>query len=157
MHIQPINNTTFGRIILQEDNTDGSASIYLAEPINDKVRKEYNNQWAADRLIDGVIDSDYDTLELRTRYNKLIDEQKNNPVDIIVDLFYSDVPAVDDFYQKAAVGGKVFKQRVGYWPGLEAKPTTIEFLEKACKYANRLANRQRGGEAIRKFCSFGKQ
>ena len=87
-----------------------------------------------------MIDNDYDTPKLRRRYNELIKEQENNPVNIVIDLFLSHVPEAEDFFQRAIVKGKVFEQTVRYWPW-QAKPTTIEFLEKACKYAKKLARR----------------
>ena len=137
MHIQRISNQSFGRIILHEDRTDGTASVYLAEPI-DEHHKQYSSQYLAPRLIDGVIDSDYDTVELRSKYNKLIEEQKNNPVDIFIDLFYCNSTEPEQFFQKATVKGKIFKQATGYW-SWQRKPTTIDFLVDACKYANKLA------------------
>ena len=139
MRIQGINNQSFGKIILQEDESNR----YEAKPI-DPDHRQYKSQYSSKNLIDGVIDSDYDTFELRSRYNELIAEQKNNPVDIVIDLFYSDVPVVEDFFQRATVGDKVFEQPVGYWPGIQEKPTTIGFLEKACNYANRLAVKEKG-------------
>jgi hypothetical protein len=136
MHIQQINNVNFGRIILHEDRTDGTASVYLAEPI-DEYHRQYHSEYAAENLIDGIIDSDYDTFELRNKYNELIEEQKDNPVDIFIDLFYCDSTEPEQFFQKAAVKGKIFKQATGYW-SWQRKPTTIEFLEKACRHANLL-------------------
>ena len=139
MHIQPINNQSFGKIILQEDRIDGTSSLYLAEPI-DEHHKQYLSQYSAERLIDGVIDSDYDTFELRNTYNELIEQQRNNPIDIIIDLFYDDRVEPEDFFQKAVVKGKIFKQRTIWFPNIEfCRPSTIDFLEKACQYANKLA------------------
>lgn len=139
MHIQPINNQSFGKIILQEDRIDGTSSLYLAEPI-DEHHKQYLSQYSAERLIDGVIDSDYDTFELRNTYNELIEQQRNNPIDIIIDLFYENRVEPDDFYQKAAVKGKIFKQHTTWDPKVDRiRPTTIKFLENACNYANELA------------------
>ena len=139
MRIQGINNQNFGKIILQEDESNR----YEAKPI-DPNHRQYKSQYSSKNLIDGVIDSDYDTFELRSRYNELIEEQKNNPVDIVIDLFFSDAPYIEDFFQRANVGDKNFKQAVIWNPLVDIKrPTTIDFLEKACKYANKLARRDK--------------
>lgn len=147
MHIQPINNTTFGRIYLRESNYDFKNQkdihkIYPAQPL-DVNKVGQTNLWVpGSKLVDRVIECDYDTVELRTRYNQLLAEQASNPNHIMIDVFLSHVPEPEDFFQMAYVGkkAKVFKQAEGYYPW-QTKPTTIEFLEKACKYANKLARR----------------
>ena len=147
MHIQPINNTTFGRIYLRESNYDfknqkDNHKIYPAQPL-DVNKVGQTNLWVpGSNLVDRVIECDYDTVELRTRYNQLLAEQASNPNHIMIDVFLSHVPEPEDFFQIAYVGekAKVFKQAEGYYPW-QTKPTTIKFLEKACKYANKLARR----------------
>ena len=136
MRIQQINNQSFGKIILHDSGRNGECT-YPARPIG--VKKLYSDIYKADILLDGVIDNDYDTLELRSRYNQLIEEQKDNPFDIVIDLFLDHNPEPEDFFQRATVNGKIFKQAVIWNPKVDkVRPTTIDFLEKACAYANEL-------------------
>ena len=136
MHIQTVSNVNFGQIILHDIGRNGEIT-YPAQSLG--AKKLYSDIYKADILLDGVIDNDYDTLELRSRYNELIEEQKNNPIDIVIDLFLDHNPEPEDFFQRATVNGKVFKQDVIWNPKVDkVRPTTINFLEKACKYANEL-------------------
>jgi len=136
MRIQQINNQSFGKIILHDYDKNGKCT-YSAQPIG--AKKLYSDIYKANTLLDGVIDNDYDTLELRSRYNELIEEQKDNPVDIVIDLFLDHNPEPEDFFQRATVNGKIFKQAVTWNPKVDkVRPTTIDFLEKACVYANEL-------------------
>lgn len=142
MHTQPISNQNFGRIYLIK-TINGTNYKVPAKPLG--VNKLYSDIYKAPDLIDGVQDNDFDTLELRSKYNKLIDEQIYNPVDIDIDLWLDHNPEPEDFFQKAIVNYrekvyKVFKQAVIWNPKVDkVRPTTIEFLEKACTYANELA------------------
>lgn len=137
MHIQTINKQSFGKIILK-DTYNNKEIKYPAKPLG--VKKLYSDIYKADILLDGVIDNDYDTLELRDKYNKLIEEQKKNPIDIVIDLFLDHNPEPEDFFQRATVNGKIFKQAVIWNPKVDrVRPTTIKFLEDACSYANELA------------------
>ena len=147
MHIQKINNTSFGRIYLRETNYDFKNKteihkIYPAQPLDVNKTGQTDLYVKGSNLVDRVIECDYDTKALRTQYNQHIAEQMNNPNHIMIDVFLSHVPEPEDFFQIAYVGkkAKVFKQAEGYWPG-QPRPSTIAFLEKACKYANKLAKR----------------
>ena len=147
MHIQQINNTSFGRIYLRESDYDFKNKkeihkIYPAQPLDVSKTGQTNLYVKGANLVDRVIECDYDTKALRAQYNQLIAEQMNNPNHIMVDVFLSHVSEPEDFFQMAFVGekAKVFKQAEGYWPW-QSRPTTIEFLEDACKYANKLARR----------------
>ena len=147
MHIQQINNQAFGRVYLRESDYDFKNKktihkIYPAQPLDVNNVGQKDLYIKGSNLVDRVIECDYDTEKLRKRYNQLLTEQMNNPNHIMIDVFLSDVPAVEDFFQIAYVGkkAKVFEQDVGYLPG-QIKPTTIDFLEKACSYANKLAGK----------------
>ena len=80
-----------------------------------------------------IIESDYNTPELKERYAELVEQQKNNPINIYIDLFSQDgdIPLqADEWFQKAKVGGLVFRQTV------TVPESRIAFLERACKWAN---------------------
>ncbi len=146
MHIQQIDSRSFGRIYLRESSYDFKNKrdihkIYPAQPLDVNKIGQTDLYGMKGNLVDRVIECDYDTVALRNRYNQLLAEQMNNPNHIMIDVFLSDVPEPEDFFQIAYVKGKTFKQAVVYLPGIQRKPTTIEFLEKACKYVNRLAER----------------
>jgi hypothetical protein len=147
MHIQPINNQTFGRVYLREssydyENKKETHKIYPAQPLDVNKVGQKDLFIKGTNLVDRVIECDYDTVELRKRYNQLLDEQMKNPNNIMIDVFLSHVPEPEDFFQIAYVGkkAKVFKQAEGYYPW-QRRPSTIDFLEDACKYANKLARK----------------
>lgn len=148
MRVQSINNQSFGRIYLRESDYDfknkrETHKIYPAQPLDVNKIGQTDLYGMSGNLVDRVIECDYDTVALRERYNQLLAEQMDNPNHIMIDVFLSDVPEPEDFFQKAYVkGGKTFEQAVGYWPW-QRKPTTIDFLEDACRYVNRQAKIKR--------------
>lgn len=93
------------------------------------------------RLLDEVIKYDYKTPKLKETYKNLVKSQKNNPVNIYIDLFHreEEIPLhPSGWFQKATVGEgilkKTFKQPTTYL--FDPPPSPINFLKKACAYAN---------------------
>ncbi len=149
MQVQKVQNqTTFGAIILR-DNRSFSKSFCDKIEAATKGRKGggFKSESLADkRLIDEVIKHDYNTSNLQEEYQRLIESQKNNPINIYIDLFTADKGEIplqpSNWFQKATVGKMTFKQPTTYW---DTPPSPIRFLKRACVYAD-----------ILKFFRFGK-
>lgn len=102
----------------------------------------FKSESLADKhLIDEVIAFDIKSPELQETYNRLVASQKNNPVNIYIDLFPVDKNEIpihaSGWFQKATVGNgmfkKTFKQVTTYF---FTQPSPIKFLKKACIYAD---------------------
>ena len=150
MKVQAINNRgkynyqqskpSFKAIIYRDSNNfpdkvldQVAESIAEREKIQPRGRKFDPEKIRSNNLYDRVIESDYDTPELKERYAELVEQQKNNPINIYIDLFSQegDIPLhADEWFQKAKVGGLVFRQTV------TIPESRIAFLERACKWAN---------------------
>ena len=150
MKVQAINNRgkynyqqnkpSFKAIIYRDSNNfpdkvldQVAESIAEREKIQPRGRKFDPEKIRGNNLYDRVIASDYDTPELKERYAELVEQQKNNPINIYIDLFSQDgdIPLqADEWFQKAKVGGLVFRQTV------TVPESRIAFLERACKWAN---------------------
>ncbi len=150
MQVQKINSnqTNFKAIILRDDR---SFSKEFCDQIEEKTKNRkgggFKSETLADkRLIDEVIKHDYNTPKLQEEYKRLVESQKNNPVNIYIDLFTADKGEIPlyagGWFQKATVGKRTFKQATTYF---DTPPSPIKFLKKACFYAN-----------ILKFLRFGK-
>lgn len=141
------NNTSFGAIILR-DNRSFPRTLCDDVEAKTKGRKGggFKSTLADKRLIDEVIKNDYNTPNLKETYTRLVESQKNNPVNIYIDLFTADKNEIplhpSGWFQKATVGKRTFKQATTYFNN---PPSPINFLKRACLYAN-----------ILKFFRFGK-
>ena len=134
------NKPNFKAIIYRDSNNfpdkvldQVAESIAEREKIQPRGRKFDPEKIRSNNLYDRVIASDYDTPELKERYAELVEQQKNNPINIYIDLFSQDgdIPLqADEWFQKAKVGGLVFRQTV------TVPESRIAFLERACKWAN---------------------
>ena len=142
------NQTSFGAIILRDNRSFSKA---LCDQVEEMTRGRngdgFKSESLADkRLIDEVIKYDYNTPKLQETYKNLVESQKNNPVDIYIDLFTADKNEIplypSSWFQKATVGKKEFKQATTYY---FSPPSPIKFLKRACLYAN-----------ILKFFRFGR-
>ena len=133
-------NTAFGAIIYRASNNlpnqlldKAAEAIAEREKIQPRGRKFDPEKIRGNSLYERVIESDYDTPKLKERYAKLVEQQKNNPINIFIDLFSQDgdIPLqAEDWFQKAKVGGLVFRQTTTF------PESRIAFLERACKWAN---------------------
>ena len=133
-------NTTFGAIIYCDSNNFPDEVLdQVAKGISDreKIQPRGRNfdpeKIRGNNLYKRVIESDYNTPKLKERYAKLVEQQKNNPINIFIDLFSQDgdIPLqADEWFQKAKVGGLVFRQTT------TVPESRIAFLERACKWAN---------------------
>lgn len=145
MQVQSINqnNITFGAIILRDER---GFSKEFCDIIEEKTKGKkgggFKSESLADkRLIDEVIKYDFQTPKLQDTYNKLVASQEKNPVNIYIDLFTADKNEIplhpSGWFQKATVGKgilkRTFKQATTYF---DTPPSPIEFLKKACLYAN---------------------
>ena len=145
MQVQSINqnNMTFGAIRLSDERC---FSKEFCDTIEEKTKGRkgggFKSESLADkRLIDEVIKYDFKTPALQDTYNKLVLSQKNNPVNIYIDLFTADKNEIplhpSGWFQKATVGKgilkRTFKQATTYF---DTPPSPIKFLKKACLYAN---------------------
>ena len=134
------NKPSFKAIIYRDSNNfpdkvldQVAESIAEREKIQPRGRKFDPEKIRSNNLYDRVIESDYDTPELKERYAELVEQQKNNPINIYIDLFSQegDIPLqADEWFQKAKVGVLVFRQTV------TVPESRIAFLERACKWAN---------------------
>ncbi len=134
------NKPNFKAIIYRDSNNfpdkvldQVAESIAEREKFQPRGRKFDPEKIRGNNLYDRVIESDYDTPELKERYAELVEQQKNNPINIYIDLFSQegDIPLdADEWFQKAKVGGLVFRQTV------TTPESRIAFLERACKWAN---------------------
>ena len=130
----------FKAIIYRESNNfpdkvldQVAEGIAEREKLQPRGRKFDPEKIRGNNLYDRVIESDYNTPELKERYAELVEQQKNNPINIYIDLFSQegDIPLqADEWFQKAKVGGLVFRQTV------TVPESRIAFLERACKWAN---------------------
>ena len=135
-HIKP----NFKAIIYRESNNlpnqlldSVAGAIAEREKIQPRGRKFDPEKIRGNNLYERVIESDYNTPKLKERYAELVEQQKNNPINIYIDLFSQDgdIPLqADEWFQKAKVGGLVFRQTV------TVPESRIAFLERACKWAN---------------------
>ena len=112
-----------------------------------------------DAFTEQITKKDFKDPELKKIYNKLVESQKNNPINIIMSLFPIDkneIPMDNErwdnwyWYLKATVGKRVFKQKTtshftDYQP-------SITFLKRACLYADFLNIKSN----ILKFLKLGK-
>ena len=145
MQVQSINkcNLKFGAIILRDER---GFSKEFCDTIEEKTKGRkgggFKSESLADkRLIDEVIKYDFKTPALQDTYNKLVRSQKNNPVNIYIDLFTADKNEIplqpSGWFQKATVGNgifrRTFKQATTYF---DTPPNPIKFLKRACLYAN---------------------
>ena len=130
MQVQNINSPSFGQIILRNNFEIRTSSRKV-----EQITRDTND---AKELIDLIIKCDYDNPMLMNRYNELVAEQENNPMNIYIDFFSAEGADGPDWFQRAKVGNRIFKQRTIYFPELEDPPSTIKFLERACKWANLL-------------------
>ena len=150
MKVQSINNRdkynyqqnkpNFKAIIYRDSNNfpdkvldQVAEGIAEREKLQPRGRKFDPEKIRGNNLYERVIESDYDTPELKERYAELVEQQKNNPINIYIDLFSQDgdIPLqADEWFQKAKVGGLVFRQTV------TVPESRIAFLERACKWAN---------------------
>ncbi|MBQ6516247.1 hypothetical protein IJI31_03610 [bacterium] len=144
MQVNRVGNQNFKAIILDCKNPVPAEYLFSAKNALDKNRpdNDFNPMdFLNGELLPKVIESDYDTVELKERYDELVQSQKDNPVDIHLDLYLADPNEIplypEGWYQKATVAGKVFKQRIYEFQG-----SAIKFLEDACRYANKLNRRQ---------------
>lgn len=151
MQINKIGNIPFGKIILDCNNPIPANLLFNAKSELDKNRPNNNYNpldFMEDNLIVKVIDSDYNTPKLKARYKQLIAEQESNPHDIHIDLFLADEGEIplypEGWYQKAIVGNKEFRQRVYAFQG-----QVMDFLEDACKYANKLRDKNLTPEVVK--------
>jgi len=140
MQVNRVNNTNFGKIILDCRNPIPAQYLFSAKDTLDKNRpdNDFNPMnFLNGELLPKVIESDYNTPKLQKRFEKLVKSQENNPHNIHLDVFLydeSEIPLYPEgWYQKATVGDKVFLQRLYDFQG-----TAISFLEDACKYADKL-------------------
>ena len=134
------NKPSFKALIYRDSNNfpdkvldQVAESIAEREKIQPRGRKFDPEKIRSNNLYDRVIASDYNTPKLKERYAKLVEQQKNNPINIYIDLFSQDgdIPLqADEWFQKAKVGGLVFRQTV------TVPESRIAFLERACKWAN---------------------
>lgn len=128
-------------------------------------RIQSNNQTSFKEIIyddaftEQITKKDFKNHKLSKIYNKLVESQKNNSVNIIMSLFPIDkneIPMDNErwdnwyWYLKATVGKRVFEQKTtshftDYQP-------SITFLKRACLYADFLNNKQK----ILKFLKLGK-
>ncbi len=134
MKISPINNQTFGAIVLRDKRVLPAELLKQVEEVSNG--KFHANSLENKSLIKEVIRNDYNTSSLWGRWNELVNSQKNNPVNIYLDLFSPDeeIPLyASGWYQKATVHNKTFKQQFIYF---QKQQSPIKFLERACKYAN---------------------
>ncbi len=128
-------------------------------------RIQNNNQTSFKEIIyddaftEQITKKDFKNPELNKIYNKLVESQKNNPVNVIMSLFPIDkneIPLDDKrwnnwyWYQKATVGKRVFEQKTTSH-STDYQPS-ITFLKRACLYANFLNNKQK----FLKFFKLGK-
>lgn len=133
-------NTAFGAIIYRNSNNFPDKvldqvveCISEREKIQPRGRKFDPEKIRGNNLYKRVIESDYNTPKLKERYAKLVEQQKNNPINIFIELFSQDgdIPLqADEWFQKAKVGGLVFRQTTTF------PESRIAFLERACKWAN---------------------
>ena len=133
-------NTNFKAIIYRDSNNFPDKVLdKVAEGISDREKIQPKGRKFAPEKIRGnnlyqmVIEGDYNTPKLKERYAELVEQQKNNPIDIYIDLFSKegDIPLqADEWFQKAKVGGLVFRQTT------TVPESRIAFLERACKWAN---------------------
>lgn len=133
---------SFGAIILRDKRCFPKELCSLVE---EKVAARYGSRrfksedLAGKRLIDEVIKFDFNTPELQDTFKKLVESQKNNPVNVYVDLFTAHPPEIpldpSGWYQKATVGKLTFKQPTEESLFFETA-SPISFLERACTYAN---------------------
>lgn len=139
MNVQRVGGPSFQRIILDTNEPIPAGILFNA---TEKLKKDKNVtinpfDFLNGQLLPKVIESDYDTFELKNRFNELVKSQETNPHDIHLDVFLHDegeIPLyVEGWYQKATVGNQVFKQRQYAYEG-----SAIKFLEDACKYADKL-------------------
>ena len=132
-------NATFGAIILR-DNRSFSKKFCdsIEEMTKDRNGDGFKSESLANKkLIEEVIKYDYNTPELKEEYRQLVESQKNNPINIYIDLFTADKNEIplhpSGWYQKATVGKRTFKQGTTYFI---TPPSPIKFLKRACLYAN---------------------
>lgn len=130
MQVQNINSPSFKQIILRNNFEIRTSSRKV-----EQITKDTNE---AKELIDLIIKCDYDDPTLMEKYKELVAEQKDNPVNISIDFFAAEGADGPDWFQRAKVGNRIFKQRTIYFPDLESPPSTIKFLERACRWANLL-------------------
>ncbi len=124
-----------------------------------------NNQTSFKKIIyddaftEQITKKDFKDPELNKIYNKLVESQKNNPINIIMSLFPIDkneIPMDDErwnnwyWYLKAKVGKRVFEQKTTSH-STDYKPS-ITFLKRACLYADFLNIKSN----IFKFLKLGK-
>ncbi len=112
-----------------------------------------------DAFTEQITKKDFKDPELNKIYNKLVESQKNNPINIIMSLFPIDkneIPMDDErwnnwyWYLKAKVGKRVFEQKTTSH-STDYKPS-ITFLKRACLYADFLNIKSN----IFKFLKLGK-
>ena len=128
-------------------------------------RIQSNNQTSFKEIIyddaftEQITKKDFKNPELNKIYNKLVESQKNNPINIIMSLFPIDkneIPMDNErwdnwyWYQKATVRKRVFKQKTTLH-STDYQPS-ITFLKRACLYADFLNNKQK----LLKFLKLGK-
>lgn len=145
MQVHKINNTNFGKVILDCKEPVSAGLLFNAKDVLDKNRP--NNDFNPFDFLNGellpkVIENDYNTPQLKKRYEELVKSQEDNPHNIHLDLFLYDEGEIplypEGWYQKATVGNKVFLQRQYEFEG-----SVIDFFEKACKYADKLKRKGR--------------
>lgn len=132
----------------------------LVHKISSNNQTSFKQIKPKDTFTQEVIEKDFNSSKsLRTIYDKLVESQKKNPVDISIDSFCIDkneIPLDSErwdnwyWYQRAIVGKKVFVQKTTSH-NTDYEPS-ITFLKRACFYANFLNNKQK----LLKFLKLGK-
>lgn len=145
MQINKVSNISFGKMISDSGETI-IRDLDTDKPVG---------------LINNVIANDYNTPKLKARYAQLVREQESNPFNISLGLYLADkneIPlypesyVIEKSYQQATVNGKVFKQRIYNYQG-----GVMDFLEDACKYANRLNKSSKLKNSCKKFVNWCKK